>query len=167
MRAGLEDMRTRAGEDPFLHGIPYLWCSNNLTSAAITHAQLYRRATGDESFLEMETANRDWLLGCNPWGSTMISGFPEKLEEGYHSPSQCSAAFRKVAGGLVDGPIYTALFLDRIGVHLTREDPFATFNKGVAVYHDDRGDYSSNEPTIDGTASLFYYFAAMEEAGRR
>lgn len=167
MRAGLEDMRKRAGEDPFLHGIPYLWCSNNLTSAAITHAQLYRRATGDNSFLEMETANRDWLLGCNPWGSTMISGIPEKLEEGYHSPSQCSSAFRKVAGGLVDGPIYTALFLDRIGVHLTREDPFAVFNNGVAVYHDDRGDYSSNEPTIDGTASLFYYFAAMEEAGRR
>lgn len=166
MKQGLIDMRERAGEDPFLHGIPYLWCSNNLTSAAMTHAQLYRTATGDTGFLEMETANRDWLLGCNPWGSTMLSGIPEKLEEGYHSPVHSSVGYRGIIGGLVDGPIYTALFEDRIGVHLTKEDEFAIFNNGVAVYHDDRGDYSSNEPTIDGTASLFYYFAKLEEAGR-
>lgn len=162
MKQGLLDMLQRAGDDPFIHGIPYLWCSNNLTSAAVTHAQLYRRATGDDEFLEMETALRDWLLGCNPWGATMISGIPEHLEEGYHSPQHSSVGYKGITGGLVDGPIYTALFEDRIGVHLTEEDMFATFNNGVAVYHDDRGDYSSNEPTIDGTASLAYYFSTLE-----
>jgi len=30
------------------------------------------------------------------------------------------------------------------------------------VYHDDYGDYSSNEPTMDGTASLIYLLAAKE-----
>lgn len=166
MKQGLSDMRDRAGNDPFMHGVPYLWCSNNLTSAAVTHAQLYRAATGDETFLEMETSLRDWLLGCNPWGSTMLSGIPEQMEEGYHSPVHSSVGYKGIIGGLVDGPIYTALFEDRIGVHLTKEDEFAVFNNGVAVYHDDRGDYSSNEPTIDGTASLFYYFATLDPANR-
>jgi len=31
------------------------------------------------------------------------------------------------------------------------------------VYHDDYGDYSTNEPTMDGTASLIYLLASMEE----
>jgi hypothetical protein len=30
------------------------------------------------------------------------------------------------------------------------------------VYHDDVGDYSTNEPTMDGTASLIYLLAAMD-----
>jgi len=30
------------------------------------------------------------------------------------------------------------------------------------VYHDDYGDYSTNEPTMDGTASLIYLLAAQQ-----
>ena len=29
------------------------------------------------------------------------------------------------------------------------------------VYHDDAGDYSTNEPTMDGTASLIYYLSSL------
>ena len=61
MKQGLQDILNRAGNDPFLHGVPYLWCSNNLTSAAVTQAWLYERATGDTRFREMEAALRDWL----------------------------------------------------------------------------------------------------------
>ena len=36
------------------------------------------------------------------------------------------------------------------------------FQKGKAVYHDDMGDYSTNEPTMDGTASLSYLLSSLE-----
>ena len=36
------------------------------------------------------------------------------------------------------------------------------FQSDLAVYHDDFGDYSTNEPTMDGTASLIYLLAAKE-----
>jgi peptidoglycan/xylan/chitin deacetylase (PgdA/CDA1 family) len=36
----------------------------------------------------------------------------------------------------------------------------------MAVYHDDIGDYASNEPTMDGTAGLVAYAAALEARGR-
>ena len=171
MKQGLQDILNRAGNDPFLHGVPYLWCSNNLTSAAVTQAWLYEKATGDTRFREMEAALRDWLLGCNPWGTSMICGWPSAEMPGYDTPSEPHSSYVKVngdlpLGGLIDGPIYNQLFQDRAGAALTGPDAFAALNNGIAVYHDDIGDYSSNEPTMDGTAGLVAYAAALEARGK-
>ncbi len=38
LKMGLESLKNRAADDPFIYGVPFLWCSNNLVSAAITHA---------------------------------------------------------------------------------------------------------------------------------
>ena len=35
------------------------------------------------------------------------------------------------------------------------------FQTAEVVYHDDVGDYSTNEPIMDGTANLSYLLAAM------
>ncbi|MBQ3522457.1 MAG: polysaccharide deacetylase family protein, partial [Bacteroidales bacterium] len=64
-------------------------------------------------------------------------------------------------------PVYRTVFEERAGKSLTKPDEFEVFNGGIAVYHDDIGDYASNEPTMDGTAGLAYYFAAMENAGKK
>jgi endoglucanase len=37
----------------------------------------------------------------------------------------------------------------------------------LLVYHDDYGDYSTNEPTMDGTASLIYLLAAKESSQKK
>jgi len=172
MRNGLECLEKRAGNEPFYHGIPYLWCSNNLTSSAVTHAHLYALATGDESFREMETSLRDWLLGCNPWGTTMVCGVPFTKLPGYDYPDYPHSAYTYIDkvttwGGLIDGPIYNQLFQERAGgVTAGKTDEYEALNKGIAVYHDIIGDYSSNEPTMDGTAGLAYIFAAQEQMGR-
>lgn len=168
MKQGLQALKNRATGDPFMNGIPYIWCSNNLTSAAITQARLYNEVTGDTSFVEMEAALRDWLLGCNPWGTTMIVGYPAGAEDYPMWPHSSYTVIDGdiTYGGLVDGPVYRTVFEERAGKSLTREDDFAIFNNGIAVYHDDIGDYASNEPTMDGTAGLAYYFAAMESIGK-
>ncbi|HEU5364582.1 MAG TPA: glycoside hydrolase, partial [Hanamia sp.] len=62
----------------------------------------------------------------------------------------------------VDGPVYTAIYKNLIGIQLYNPDAYAEFQSDLAVYHDDFGDYSSNEPTMDGTASLIYLLAAKE-----
>ncbi len=169
MRQGLQFLRDRAGDDPFMNGIPYIWCSNNLTSAAITQARLYHRVTGDTTYLEMEASLRDWLLGCNPWGTTMIVGYPAG---GSDVPMYPHSSYTVVNGdltygGLIDGPVYKSVFEERAGSSLTGPDKLAIFNNGIAVYHDDIGDYASNEPTMDGTAGLTFYFAAMENIGKQ
>ena len=167
MRMGLEDLLNRGEGDPFLNGIPYIWCSNNLTSAAITHARLYAQSTGSKEFLEMEAALRDWLLGCNPWGTTMISGYPFGGSDVPVEPHSSYTANLGVIpyGGLLDGPVYRTVFEERAGNSLRNPDAFKELNQGIAVYHDDLGDYASNEPTMDGTAGLTYYFATKENQG--
>jgi hypothetical protein len=45
-------------------------------------------------------------------------------------------------------------------------DEYAAFNTGRIVYHDDWGDYSTNEYIMDGTASLAYLLATLDPRGR-
>ncbi|RIH64938.1 glycoside hydrolase [Mariniphaga sediminis] len=163
---GLRVISERAVKDPFLNGIPFIWCSNNLVVAAITHAKLYRENTGDETFLEMESALRDWLFGCNPWGTSMICGLPEDGDNPEWPHSAIPYLLKETTfGGLVDGPVYRYIFEGLRGVHLSKADEYEAFNHGKAVYHDDMSDYSSNEPTMDGTASLSFYLSALEAEG--
>ena len=166
MNKGLNLILERGKSDPFLNGIPYIWCSNNLNVAALTQARLYIEATSDTTYQEMEAALRDWLFGCNPWGTSMICGLPANGV----SPRlpHSSITFLKgetTYGGLVDGPVYNEIFHGHIEVKLFNRDVYPHFQQGIAVYHDDIGDYTSNEPTMDGTASLSFYLSSLEKEG--
>jgi peptidoglycan/xylan/chitin deacetylase (PgdA/CDA1 family) len=167
MKQGLEQIRKYAGNDPFRIGVPFVWCSNNFVAAAITQAKLYRKITGDTSFEEMEVALTDWLLGCNPWGTSMICGLPAGGDFPLTPHSSLTYLLKKTTtGGLVDGPVYSSIYKGLIGIQLMNPDEYAAFQDGKAVYHDDIGDYSTNEPTMDGTASLSYLLSSLEAEGR-
>jgi hypothetical protein len=45
---------------------------------------------------------------------------------------------------------------------LTGSDEYEAFQSNLVGYHDDRGDFSTDEPTMDGTASLVYFLAAKD-----
>jgi len=69
----------------------------------------------------------------------------------------------KLDGGLVDGPVYNSIFSNLKGIALAGGDEYKDFQSRIAVYHDDYADYSTNEPTMDGTADLTYYLSAMQQ----
>lgn len=164
---GLNYLFERGKDDPFFNGLPFIWCSNNLVAAALTQARLYHLHTGDKRYLEMEASLRDWLFGCNPWGTAMICGLPGADDSPMFPHSSYTVLQGGTTpGGLVDGPVYSSIYKNLIGITLTGEDEYAAWNTGKAVYHDDIGDYSTNEPTMDGTASLSFYLAFLENAGR-
>lgn len=167
MRKGLDLINGRDAYDVFQVKIPFVWCSNNYVSAALTQCRLYREATGDDSFSHMEAAMRDWLFGCNPWGTSMICGLPAGGDYPLYPHSAVTVYLgQTTTGGLVDGPVYRGIYESRKGLTLTRPDSYAPFQNGNLVYHDDVGDYSTNEPTLDGTAGLSYYLSSLEEEGR-
>ena len=166
MRKGLQGMYIKAKEDPFNIGIPFIWCSNNLVAAAITQARLYFQASGDSTFVEMEASLRDWLFGCNPWGTSMICGLPAGGDYPVRPHSSITHLMKQTTyGGLVDGPVYNTIYKNLKGITLFGQDPYKPFQNGIAVYHDDLGDYSTNEPTMDGTASLSFYLSFLENEG--
>jgi hypothetical protein len=119
--------------------------------------------SGDNKYADVEQAAFDWLFGCNPWGTSMVVGLPEGADfpEAIHS-SYTVLHGDLTYGGLVDGPVYGSIFKQQRGVTLTEPDEYEEFQSEKAVYHDDIGDYATNEPTMDGTAILIYLLAARE-----
>ncbi len=156
-REGIERCVAMGGKNPYRIGVPFIWCSNNLTVALVTQILMYERMTGDMQFHGFMCAQRDWLVGRNPWGTSMFSGIPEGgvYPRDMHLQTT-SLTGRTVRGALVDGPVYERIFKSLKGVSITEPDPLAAFQDELAVYHDCRSDYSSNEPTMDGTASAVF-----------
>jgi endoglucanase len=164
MKEGLERIKQKASGNPFKIGVPFIWCSNNLVAAFLTQARLYSEITGDGSYAELEASHRDWLFGCNPWGTSMIVGLPQHGDYPENTHSSYVVRGDQVWGGLVDGPVYPSIFNAHSRyVSLQGEDQYARFQTSMAVYHDDIGDYTSNECTMDGTACMFYYLSEMEK----
>jgi hypothetical protein len=166
-REGINKVWNKAKQNAFYRGIPFIWCSNNLTTSFAIQCYWYKQLTGDKTFDELEQANFDWLFGCNPWGTSMVYGLPAWGD----TPVDPHSAFTHlknypIDGGLVDGPVYGSIYKNLIGIKLYQPDEYAAFQSDLAVYHDDYGDYSTNEPTMDGTASLIYLLAAKEAGGR-
>lgn len=162
-RSGIEKVMKKARGNAFYRGVPYIWCSNNLTASLAIQCYWYRKMSGDQRFAELEQACFDWLFGVNPWGTGMVYGLPSWGD----TPADPHSAFTHlknfpIDGGLVDGPVYGSIFNSLIGISLAESDEYAEFQSILAVYHDDYGDYSTNEPTMDGTAVLIYLLAAKE-----
>jgi hypothetical protein len=156
-RTGIERCIAAGEKNPYRVGVPFIWCSDNLVVALVTQCRLYERMTGDTRYREFAAKQRDWLLGRNPWGITMFTEIGTVFPRDVHLMT-VQLLKRSVRGGLVDGPVYESIFKSLKGVSIREPDPLAAF-QGSAVYHDDWHDYSSNEPTMDGTASAILMFA--------
>jgi endoglucanase len=166
MKKGLQILEERRKDDPFRTKVPFTWCSNNFIAATLMQQRLYHESTGDTQFMGTEAAMRDWLFGCNPWGTSMICGLPSGGDFPQYPHSSITLKMGiTTEGGLVDGPVYSAIFKGLRGVGLLRPDEYSRFQNGKAVYHDDIGDYSTNEPTMDGTAGLTFYLSSLEKEG--
>ncbi|OIN56435.1 glycoside hydrolase family 9 protein [Arsenicibacter rosenii] len=163
LRQGIDIVWKRAQQNGFYRGVPFTWCSNNLTTSFATQCYWYRQLSGDARYEELEQACFDWLFGCNPWGSSFVYGLPGNAD----TPTDPHSAFTHlkkypIDGGLVDGPVYGSIYRNLIGITLYEPDEYAEFQSKLVIYHDDYGDYSTNEPTMDGTASLIYLLAAKQ-----
>ncbi|HUH33829.1 MAG TPA: glycoside hydrolase family 9 protein, partial [Daejeonella sp.] len=166
-KEGIDKVWQKSKGNAFYRGVPFIWCSNNLTTSFAIQCVLYRELSGDNTYIELEQAAFDWLFGVNPWGTGMVFGLPANADTP-ESPHSSFTELKKypLDGGLVDGPVYGSIFNSLIGIEMSEPDEFAQFQSKLAVYHDDIGDYSTNEPTMDGTASLVYLLAAKESQSK-
>src|ERR1044072_3511893 len=167
-REGIERCVGTGSKNPYGIGVPFIWCSNNLLVALATQCLLYERMTGDRRYRRFAAVQGDWLLGRNPWGVSMFTGLPAGGVTPKDPHLFTNALLkREVRGGLVDGPVYRRIFQSLKGVGITEPDPLAPFQDDLAVYHDDIKDYSTNEPTMDGTASAILLWALMGVSSRQ
>lgn len=154
-------------------GIPFIWCSNNLLSSWLSLFRFYNTVrAGDRGwdyklndYREAEPLYRNWLFGMNPWGTSMVTGLP--LYADYPEDTHSAYAHftgKLLKGALVDGPVYNSIYSSLKGVYLKNGDEYSRAQPERFVYHDDYADYATNEPTLDGTASLILYLAQYEHS---
>ncbi|HEY6505153.1 MAG TPA: glycoside hydrolase family 9 protein, partial [Chitinophagaceae bacterium] len=125
-RKGIGLVWNKARSNAFYRGVPFIWCSNNLTVSFAIQCYWYKKLTGDKTFSELEQANFDWLFGCNPWGTSMVYGLPAWGD----TPVDPHSAFTHlknypIDGGLVDGPVYGSIYKSLIGIQLKDPDEYA------------------------------------------
>ncbi len=159
-RAGIDYTLKKGMTNPYGIGIPFIWCSNNLLTSLITQVILYEKITSDTQYHQFLLDQRDWLFGRNPWGTSMFTGIPARGEYPVDVHTSIWALTNtEVPGGLVDGPVFASIYNSLQGLTLVNPDEFADVQNKYVVYHDDVGDYSTNEPTMDGTAGSILMMA--------
>jgi hypothetical protein len=161
-RDGLEAVAKRA-TNGFNVGIPFVWCSNDYMTSFAVQALLYRRMTGDTRFRALEQSAIDWLFGANPWGVSMVIGVPADGNFARDPHAVISIRLKyQLDGALLDGPVYSSIYKNLLGIALTKPDAYAKWNTGHIVYHDDWGDYSTNEPIMDGSVNVLYLLSWLD-----
>lgn len=151
----LEKIQKKANENPYGVGHLFIWCSNNLAAAVATQAMLFEEMTGSKKYRPLMQNHVNWLLGLNPWHSSMITDIPENAD----TPTDVHMPFwrilkKSIKGSLVDGPLWSTIHDKMIGIHISEPDEYAHLQPKHIKYWDDWADYSTNEPTLDGSAEL-------------
>jgi len=151
----LAQIQKRADRNPYGVGHLFIWCSNNLAAAVSTQAMLYEEMTGSKKYRPLLINHMNWLLGMNPWNTSMITGLPENGD----FPLDVHMPFWRlldvsIKGSLVDGPIWSTIHENMLGIELSEPDEYAHLQPKHIKYMDDWMDYSTNEPTLDGSAEL-------------
>lgn len=165
-REGIEKCVAAANANPYRIGVPFIWCSNNLVVALVTQCHMYEQMTGDPRYRKFAARHLDWLVGRNPWGYSMFTMVGSSFPTAVHLQTT-KLTGRQVRGGLVDGPVNELIFKSLRGVTITLPDPLAPYQDPRAVYHNDYQDYSTNEPTMDGTASAILMWVITDAASKK
>lgn len=74
-KAGIEKVWQKASQNAFYRGVPFIWCSNNLTTSFAIQCYWYSTLSKDHSYAQLEQANIDWLFGCNPGVPVLFMDF--------------------------------------------------------------------------------------------
>ena len=171
LEASLEEARGFAEADPFRVGLPRLhWGSAPVMAGVALQAFWYRDLTDDGRYLAVGQAQWDYLLGRNPWGVSFVNGAGTTWSRFPHH--QIADLTRtELTGFWNEGPVPLSVFEGR-KITLSRLDAYAAFQSEGAVYHDDKEDYVTNEPTLTANATglslaAWYVASARPDGGRR
>jgi endoglucanase len=156
----LEKIKAKADQNSYGVGHLFIWCSNHLAAAVATQALLLNKMTNSKKYDELLQNHSNWLLGLNPWGTSMITEIPENKDcpDDVHMPFWILLK-KKVKGSLVDGPLWSTIHDKMIAIRLSEADEYESFQPPHIRYWDDYADYSTNEPTMDGSADLILLMA--------
>src|SRR5262249_51176524 len=134
----------------------FYWGSNSVAlNRALMMIQGYR-IDGDRRLLDAAQSSLDWVLGRNPLGLTMVTGFGARSpQHPHHRPSMADGVVAPVPGFLVAGPNPGQQDQVHCNQHYASKLP-------ALSYLDADCAYASNEVAINWNAPLVYVSAALQ-----
>jgi endoglucanase len=175
LRAQLGIGVSRAAGDPFRSGVIYDgFDAAPHTFGLIVTAELYRRLTGSGTYEDFATQQRDWILGDNAWGASMMIGvgttFPNCPQHVVANLSGTVDGTKPyLRGAVVNGPNSAGLFKGGLGGFFGNApkcpadhvDRYAQFTARGSRFVDDVRSWQTVEPAIDFTGAAALAFALL------
>jgi hypothetical protein len=149
-------------QHPFHLGARLVWGTAGRACGAGNLCLLAAPLLHDPSLTRLAEAQRDYLLGCNPFGVSFLIGAGERYPHHPHHPLAQLGSLPLV-GAVVGGPAPLEVWQSQrmqegLDKQYTPDDP--GLQSAVAVYHDDVGDWVTNEPALDYAADALFLLAA-------
>lgn len=152
LEADLMPAENFARQKPFFTGVDaFHWGVNEILTGLVLEALWYEDLTFNPRYRRTGLQQRDFLFGANPWGVCWVSKACLGKMPQYPHHQIADIKNSPLPGFWDEGPVPEEDF-SASGIVLDREDAFAAFQDESAVYHDDRADYMTNEPTISMNA---------------
>jgi endoglucanase len=173
LRAHLARGDRAARRDPFRAAVTYsdFDAAPHAFGLAAT-ALLYHRLTGSDRFDALGTGQRDWALGANAWGASLMIGVGSRFPRcPQHVVANLSGSRDGrppyLVGAVVNGPNDKGLFAGGLGEFFDegrtcpphQGDRFKRFTGHGSRYVDDVRSWQTVEPAIDFTAAAALAFA--------
>jgi hypothetical protein len=175
MRAQIERGATRSRHDPFAAGATYDdFDVAPHTFGLVATALLYRALTNDAAFDAFATSQRDWALGANAWGESLMIGVgqdfprcPQHVVANLSGRQDGKAPL--LVGAIVNGPNDASLFADGLDDFFANGhacppvpgDALAAFTGHGSRFVDDVSAWQTVEPAIDFDAAAALAFALL------
>ena len=161
-------------QPPYFLASPYSWgTAANAAGAAVT-CQLYAAVASpadSEKYLKLAQSQRDYILGCNPFGRSFLIGAGVNYPQFPHHQI-ANLRSLELAGALIGGPAdVKSLRKEKLALDdcdcsdMTAADP-ATYSDDLGVYRDAAENYVTNEPANDYTVN-FLLMASFWHSGRQ
>lgn len=165
MQSDVNAFQTHSTSDVYGMNTGYNWGSMETLTGGVVEGIIYDRLFNVTTYSAMATANRDFLLGKNPWGVCYIVGMGSITA---HHPQHNITVGKcvDIPGMPIEGPD-TATDYAGQGIGLSGPDAYAAFQGtgSAGVYHDDIQDYATNEPTSTHAGLCVYAFASWSAGG--
>jgi hypothetical protein len=165
LKRQLDEGVEAAADQPFGHAVAVTdFDAATRSFGFAATARLYKTVTGDGTYDSFGTRQRNFALGANAWGVSLMIGegtvFPECPQHQVANLSGSLTGGRKVIrGAVVNGPNGAENF-DDLGIPdgakacpADGKNPFEAFDQTDARFLDDVRAWPSVEPAIDFTAT--------------
>lgn len=156
----LKHSKSRIDKSFLRDALEYSWGTTNVFLGVSLQSILYKKLTGSNEFDSLNIFQRDYVLGRNPWGVSLIYNIGSNFSKNLHSQV---AYFNNgyLPGALVAGPVPSNLLIN-YSINRINSD-YEEFNSKEIKYFDDRMDYLTNEPTIVGNATALFVFGFFSD----